>query len=80
MWERKKIIWSRWHKNILAPNALAARFLTAFLAYAQQRKLHLNAMEVIDLQRYKRIQKPTRVGQYLREKKGEAFIFFIYKN
>lgn len=80
MWGKKHLVWAYWQKDILARNVVAARFLSAYLKFVKQNKVHLKTIEVIDLQRYKRINKSTTINQYIREKKDEAFIFFVSKN
>lgn len=80
MWGRRNKTWLHYQRNIIASDVYAAVFLSAYLRHAAAQRLHTWQMEVLDLQRYKRITKPQKVQRVLQERAKEPFVFIVGKN
>ncbi|HRO42865.1 MAG TPA: hypothetical protein PL009_08525 [Flavipsychrobacter sp.] len=80
MWGRRNHTWLHYQRNIIAADVHSAVFLSAFTRHAALQRLHTWQMEVLDLQRYKRITKPHKVHRAMKERAFEPFIFIVGKN
>ncbi len=80
MWGKRNKMWLHYQRNILAADVYAAVFLSAYLRHAAIHGLHTWQIEVLDLQKYKRITKPQKVRRAIKERAREPFVFIIGKN
>lgn len=80
MWGKSNKVWIKYQRDVLATDVYSAVFLSAFLRHSEIQKLYSWQMEVIDLQRYKLIKKPSRIQRVVKSREREPFIFIIGKN
>lgn len=80
MWSRSNKVWQHYQRNILATDMFDAVFLSAYLRHAEYHRLHTWQMEVLDLQKYKRITKPHKVHRVMKERASDPFVFIVGKN
>jgi hypothetical protein len=78
--ERKNTVWLHYVKNIIAADVRSAVFLASYLRYSALTKDYAHAVEVIDLQKYKIINKHHKVCIALRDRIKIPFVFVIGKN
>jgi len=69
-------------KNTINPAELEheVQLLVDILYYAERMDAFCIANEVLDIKRYKVIQKPHRIQKILREKRQKPFVFISNKN
>jgi hypothetical protein len=79
MWGEDKV-WNRYRTDVLAADADAAALMMAFLYTVAAHRLYGNSLEVIDLQRYKTIRRPSKVRQALKERMHLPFVFPVGRN
>ena len=80
MWGKRNIAWIPYQRNIIAADVYAAVFLSASTRHAAIQRLHTYQMEVMDLQKYKLINKPEKVYVALKDRADEPFVFIVGKN
>ncbi len=80
MWGKSNKVWLHYQRNIIAADVYNAVFLSAFIRHAAVQRLHTWQMEVLDLQRYKKITKPAKVHRSMKERAHEPFVFIVGKN
>lgn len=80
MWGKRNIAWIHYQRNIIAADVYAAVFLSAYTRHAAIQRLHTYQMEVMDLQKYKLINKPEKVYVALKDRADEPFVFIVGKN
>ena len=80
MWGKRNIAWIHYQRNIIAADVYAAVFLSAYTRHAAIQRLHTYQMEVMDLQKYKLINKPEKVYVALKDLADEPFVFIVGKN
>jgi hypothetical protein len=80
MWNGQDKVWSHYRKDIIAADAHAAAFLSAYLRNMAIHKTHVPLLEVADLQKYKVIKHPGKVKAALRDRTSIPFVFVIGKN
>ena len=78
--ERENKVWLHYVKNIIAADVSSAVFLASYLRYAGISKEYADALEIIDLQKYKVIKKAGKVREALDAKKNFPFVFVVGKN
>jgi len=79
MWKGNNV-WLHYVKNIIAADVSSAVFLASYLRHASISKNYADALEVIDLQKYKVIRQPSKVRQALRDRINVPFVFVTGKN
>jgi hypothetical protein len=80
MWSRKNKVWMHYLHDIIAADVASGVFLAQFLRRLRMTRDYVHSMEIIDLQRYKVIKKPSRVKAAINDLKSESFVFLISKN
>jgi len=80
MWGKRNKTWLHYQRNIIAIDISTAVFLSAFTRHVAIHRLHNFQMEVLDLQKYKRINKPHKVHRAMKERAHEPFVFIVGKN
>jgi hypothetical protein len=82
MWSdrNRNKVWLHYVKNIIAADVYSAVFLASYLRYSEISKNYLQAIEVIDLQRYKILRKQSKVSDALENRAETPFVFFVGKN
>jgi hypothetical protein len=72
--------WMHYVKDIIASDVYSAVFLASYIRVAHTSKSYADAMEVVDLQKYKILKQPLKVRQAILERKDVPFVFVIGKN
>lgn len=80
MWSRKNKVWMHYLHDIIAADVASGVFLAQFLRRLRMTRDFVSAMEIIDLQQYRVIKKPTKVKAIINELKDESFVFLVCKN
>ncbi|HTM66142.1 MAG TPA: hypothetical protein VL093_07480 [Flavipsychrobacter sp.] len=80
MWSRRNKVWLHYQRNIIAADVYSAVFLSAYTRHANIQRLYSWQMEVIDLQKYKKLTKPNKVHRAIKERAEEPFVFIVGKN
>ena len=78
--ERENKVWLHYVKNIIAADVPSAVFLASYLRYSGLTWDYASSLEVIDLQKYKVISKPSKISQLLQQGIRLPFIFVVGKN
>ncbi len=73
-------VWMHYVKDIIASDIYSAVFLASYAKYIKTSKSFADAMEVVDLQKYKVLKQPLKVRQAIRERSDVPFVFVIGKN
>ncbi|MCB0698629.1 MAG: hypothetical protein H6551_02035 [Chitinophagales bacterium] len=81
MWNRyKSTVWIHYSDDIIASDEPSANFLADYKRFVTLNRSYANAMEIMDLQRYKVITEPRKVRSFMREYNDASFVFLICKN
>lgn len=80
MWSGSNKVWLHYQRNIIAADVYAAVFISAFIRHAATQQLQTYHLEILDLQKYKRINKPHKVHLAMKDRAHEPFIFIVGKN
>jgi len=78
--ERENKVWIHYLKNILAADIPSAVFLASYLRWLRFSEEHVNGFEVINLQKFKVINQPSKVAAVLKKGKDIPFVFVAGKN
>jgi len=79
MWQGENA-WLHYVKNIIAADIHSAVFLASYLRYTGISRDYASSLEVMDLNKYKVISKPSKVRDALRDRKNLPFVFIVGKN
>lgn len=80
MWEDNDTEWTHFRQDLMARHRASARLLAGFLRRVDKHRLHTGVLEVIDLQKYRIITSPKKVGTALRERLHLPFVFVVGRN
>ncbi len=80
MWSGEHKVWIQHRSDILATDKDDALFLAKYIKVTAIAKTYVSALEVIDLQRYKIINRRVKVQIALRERTDMPFVFVVGKN
>lgn len=81
MWHRENKVWMHYLNDIIAADVSSAVFLAAHLRQMFWQCREANYLEIIDLQQYRMVRKPTKVRAAIRRMRlQEPFVFAIGKN
>lgn len=73
-------IWTQYKEGISAADADSAQFLIRYMHHILIHRPHIESIEIIDLQRYKKHTTRRKVIQALNEELSTPFVFLIHKN
>lgn len=80
MWDGNNKVWIHFSKNIVASDGTSARFLADYLNYLHINRTFLDTIEILDLQRHKRITDKRKIKRTLKERMHIPFIFIASRN
>ena len=66
--------------DILAADLSSGVFLAHFQRQLRITRNYINSLEIMDLQRYKVVSKPSKVKVYIRNADESSFVFVVGKN
>ena len=78
--DRQNKVWLHYVKNIIAADVSSAVFLASYLRYTEINHDYASGFEIIDLQKYKIITRPSKIRQAMKEDLKTPFIFVAGKN
>ena len=73
-------VWMHYVKNIIAADIPSAVFLASYLRYSGLSRDYVSFLEIIDLQKYKVINKTDKVRIALRNRVNIPLVFVVGKN
>jgi hypothetical protein len=81
MFGRSEKIWKQYPQNIAAVNNQEALYLLHYIAYLEITKCYLGTTEILDAQRYRIINKKSKILKVLSLRdKDRIFLFPVNKN
>lgn len=81
MWSNKKDkTWMHYIHDIIAADVASGVFLAHFLRQLRLSRNYVYSLEIVDLQRYKMISKPSKVKVSIRSANEDSFVFVVGKN
>jgi len=80
MWSDNNKVWVEYRRGLLAADVVSAAVLSDYIHYVIISHVHLKALEVIDLQKYKVIKTPGKLRQAINERLQIPFVFLSCNN
>ena len=79
MWRKDKV-WMHYLNDIISADVSTAVFLSSFMRHLARTGQHAQALEVMDVQRYRVVRKTAKVRSTLHSRLHVPFVFVVGKN